>query len=153
MAYTLIELSTSDLDIFVLDNQYKVAHIASGGGDLPQMLLDSDRYNESLSFEYRNLTVKNEFEIEINPNISEITGLFGDGLNFYLEDFIFFAKQGLFSYDKTNLGNFGNFMFHLVARPKDQFRYFPYFFPNDILKINTKIPGNFEPFLLDKVFE
>lgn len=35
----------------------------------------------------------------------------------YFRDFVFMAKEGLFSFDKTTPNNFNNTCYHLVAKP------------------------------------
>ncbi|MES2654690.1 MAG: hypothetical protein V4620_03825 [Bacteroidota bacterium] len=149
MAYSIIELSTTDLDIFILDKQ-KVVHIATGGGNIPEKLLESDRYNGELRFTFRQLLRFPESEIEINPNISEITRLPEEQLQAYLIDFIYFAKLGIYTYDKTDLGNFESLKFHLVAKPKNPIPFLFGLFENGIYRIDSEIPVDFKPFLLDK---
>lgn len=113
MAYSLLEQETMDLDIFLKDSN-KYVHIATGGGQIPNNLASLDISSE----EFKNLQLDNIYdEIEINPFLNEILNL--DNLESYLEDFIKYAKLGFYSYDKTKLGDFKNFDFHLVAKPKN----------------------------------
>lgn len=115
MAYSLIEQHSRDLDIFLCDSD-KFIHLASAGGMLPERAVNSDIYNNLVIEE---LSQDNsDFEIEINPNISELLNLTDDGLADYLVSFVEMAKKGFFSYDKSKLGDFEDQTFHLVAKPK-----------------------------------
>ncbi|MDV6169669.1 hypothetical protein R1T16_14625 [Flavobacterium sp. DG1-102-2] len=151
MAYSEIELSSLDLDIFFSDNR-KLIHLASGGGTLPNNLISTDIYNEDVLELISKFNP--EFEIEINPNLSEILNLDKTGLENYLESFIDMAKKGLYTYDKSNLGNFNDTTFHLVAKPKKnpglsilKEKYQMY---NDFQITYTEIPETFEKFDLNE---
>ena len=157
MGYSILELSTLDLDIFVKDNS-KYIHIATGGGNLPKALLNSDAYNESLREILRNIPQFDfDIPIEINPNLTDITGINDEQLEDYLSDFTFFAKIGFYTYDKTKLGNFDDFTFHLVAKPKlDKANLAIKLFLNDQLRIfnvDFNIPSEFVPFNLEEILK
>ena len=115
MAYSIIEQSSLDLDIFFKDED-KIIHLASAGGILPKQLLNSDVYNNRLL----NTILTDysfEFQYELNPNLVEILAINQDELENYTKTFIEMAKKGFYSYDKTVLGDFTDQTFHLVARP------------------------------------
>ena len=141
MAYSQIDLQTSDFDIFLFDLK-KAVHLASGGGNLPTPLYETDRHNESVSAALNNF--EGEFDIEINP--TELSA--GSDLS----SFIAFAKKGFYTYDKTFPGNFEDTTFHLVAKPKqpftNQYIFEKYSIERSILSTKTIIPENFEPFNL-----
>jgi len=147
MAYSEIEQISSDLDVFFTDG-VKLIHFASGGGRLPERLIDSDVYNENTlsyiigmnAFEYPDV------EIEINPNLQEILNLELEEINSYLGDFIQFAKRGLYTYDKTKLGEFDDFTFHLVARPKNI--RIKEFYSLSLINANIELPNSFTTFNL-----
>lgn len=145
MAYSQIEQETLDLDIFLKDSS-KYVHIATGGGQIPNNLALLDNSSE----EFKDLQLESIFddtEIEINPFLNEILNI--EDLENYLVDFIKYAKLGFYSYDKTILGDFKNFNFHLVAKPKD----------NKSLKISYKeieeldvdFPDSFQSFNLQEI--
>src|SRR5574343_1826661 len=115
MAYSLIEQETRDLDIFFKDSS-KLIHIATAGGQIPNQLADNDKQNEEFASEVSNL--EQTFEVEVNQNLAEFVNVPDNGLERYLRDFILMASRGLYSYDKTKVGNFEDQFFHLVARPK-----------------------------------
>jgi hypothetical protein len=118
MAYSIIEQHTRDIDIFFKDNNKKI-HITSAGGRLPEILAENDVRNE-LIISQRNSFVEN-FNFIVNPNLRTILNFDGENyLENYLSDFIFMAKCGFYSYDKSNLGNFEDQIFHLVAWPGER---------------------------------
>ncbi|RWW99609.1 hypothetical protein [Flavobacterium cerinum] len=150
MAYSEIEQSTLDLDIFFTDNK-KLIHLASGGGILPDNLIETDAYNDDILKLIPSLNT--EFEIEINPNLSEILNLIENGLENYLAGFIEIAKKGFYTYDRSNIGQFNDTTFHLVAKPKTDLNLNEFIEENEIfktLKVARKhIPQTFDKFDLN----
>ena len=145
MAYSQIEQETLDLDIFLKDSN-KYVHIATGGGQIPDNLALLDASSQ----EFKDLkldNIFNESEIEVNPLLREILNI--EELENYLEDFIKYAKLGFYSYDKTNIGDFKNFNFHLVAKPKQgnnsKISY------KGIKELNVEFPDNFQVFNLQDI--
>jgi len=148
MAYTEIEQITLDIDLYLKDNKKNI-HIASGGGRIPNSLANTDIAIED--FKDRVGTLDESFEIEINSNLSNLLNLTGDGsLENYLEDFRKKARQGFYTYDKTNLGNFEDFKFHLVAKPINKKKDTLNIDDSNLLKIKRDLPEEFEPFNLDE---
>ncbi|BEV04471.1 hypothetical protein [Chryseobacterium gambrini] len=145
MAYSQIEQETLDLDIFFKDSN-KYVHIATGGGQIPNTLASLDISSE----EFKELNLESlygENEIDINPTLSDILNI--ENLESYLVDFIKYAKLGFYSYDKTNIGDFKNQNFHLVAKPKNGKKLLELY--NEIEKLNVKFPENFQPFNLQEI--
>jgi hypothetical protein len=146
MAYSLIEQHSRDLDIFLLDSN-KLIHFASGGGLLPERAINSDEYNNLILAEIsQDLS---EFEIEINPNLSELLNLNQENLERYLVSFIEMARKGFYTYDKSKLGNFEDQTFHLVAkpiRPQQNILFEKYYLFDKIINPRTDFPTEFEPF-------
>lgn len=151
MAYSLIEQSSQDLDIFFSDGE-KLIHFASAGGRIPDRLLNSDNYNQIVT----NAIAVNSpnFEIEINPNLSEILGLNNQNLESYLTSFTEMAKKGFYSYDKTKIGEFDDQNFHLVAKPKSPLTTNTLFNTHkinvDMIKVEINLPKSFEVFDITK---
>lgn len=146
MAYSEIEQYSYDLDLFCKD-KLKHIHIATGGGKIPDLLADSDFQNEEFKTYVNDL--EENFEIEINPNLIDLLDLDGPGLESYLTDFRVYASKGFYSYDKTNIGEFEDSTFHLVAKPRknsSKERINP-----DILSLRNNLPDSFDPFSI-KVF-
>ncbi|MFP9112880.1 hypothetical protein ACLI1A_02990 [Flavobacterium sp. RHBU_3] len=148
MAYSEIEQITRDLDIFFSDG-IKLIHLASGGGILPVLLTATDNYNDQILESIS--SINPEFEIEINPNLSQLLNLTEDGLNNYLVSFIEMAGKGFYSYDKTNIEDKDNMSFHLVAKPtsniSSSFLREKYHI-KEIINTNQSLPEKFEPFNL-----
>ncbi|OPC54598.1 hypothetical protein BAY06_12825 [Elizabethkingia anophelis] len=146
MAYSQIEQETFDLDIFFKDNNKNV-HLATGGGQIPKIIAELDTVSENIkNFKLETLNII--YEIEVNPNLSEIINIKSEEeLENYLIDFKKYAKMGFYSYDKTNIGNFNDMQFHLVAKPKsldinlDSLE--------DLKKMNINLPLEFTIFNLE----
>jgi hypothetical protein len=117
MEYTEEMQSYLDLDWFLIDINKKVAHCASGGGKLPKSVAISKEEQEEMASFIRTLPEVSE-NIIINPNLnSYLTFNTAQDKERYLQDFIFMAKRGLYSYDKTIINNPQDFKYHLVAKP------------------------------------
>ncbi|MBR9847345.1 MAG: hypothetical protein GYB35_15135 [Algicola sp.] len=148
MAYSQIEQSTLDLDLFLRDKN-KHIHIASGGGRIPIRLANSDNVIEEFKTSIGNL--EDNFEVEINPELAQILNIEENGMASYLNDFVSYAKQGFYSYDKTKIGDFDDMTFHLVAKPKNgQLKLMKNI---DILFIQNNLPETFQTFKLDEYIE
>lgn len=150
MAYSLIEQETRDLDIFFKDN-FKLVHIATAGGQIPNQLAENDRQNEEFASEVS--TLYQGFDVEVNPNLGVFENIPKDGLERYLRDFVLMASRGFYSYDKTKLGHFGDQFFHLVARPKEKTYVILKINRVKLFKINTELPTSFVSFNLFKFID
>jgi hypothetical protein len=106
-----IEQQTSDIDWFFTNN-YNVVFVASGGGKLPQSVVQSIADSEILLAFFKSLPIISE--VIINPNLDKIISNVDE---YYLADFTYFSKRGLFSFDKTHLNDFLDPSYHLVAKP------------------------------------
>lgn len=108
---------TIDIDWFLKDDEGFIAHIASGGGRLPKSVTESESDLEFLIKYFRNLPEINA-DVVINPNLDRYIRLSSNWeRDRYLGDFIRMAKKGVYSFDKTHLGNFNDDQYHLVATP------------------------------------
>jgi hypothetical protein len=141
MAYNELEQITYDLDLFLRDKQ-KMIHIASGGGKIPERLANLDSEIEEFSSIFNDLE---EFsEIEINPNLIEILNFDSEReIENYLADFLAKARKGFYTYDKTNIGNFDDMTFHLVAKPSNSLEFIKY---DKLLNTESTLPETFETF-------
>jgi hypothetical protein len=148
MAYSQIEQSTLDLDLFLKDKN-KFIHIASGGGKIPNRLANSDNVIEDFKETVNN--IDNSFEIEINPELSRILNIEETELETYLSDFLKYAKLGFFTYDKTKLGEFDDMTFHLVAKPIKGTLEFKKSF--DFVSSENILPETFNSFTLTEYIE
>lgn len=145
MSYSLIEQETRDLDIYFKD-RIKLIHIATGGGRIPNQLAENDIQNEDFASNIS--TFEESFDIEVNRNITEFVNIPENGLEQYLRDFISMASRGFYSYDKTNLGNFEDQIFHLVAKPKESKNQKLNYLTDNLLQIDTELPTDFISFNL-----
>ena len=118
MEYTIEDQFSIDIDWFFIDQQGNVGHVASGGGQFPVSISKSKEMCELLQsfFERYDLVSLNKFSI--NSELKKIVG-FNNSYEEtkYLKDFILMAQKGLYSFDKTILGNFIDDNYHLVAKP------------------------------------
>ena len=109
--FTEIEQQTLDIDWFFTD-QINIAFAASGGGKLPSSFTKIQK-NEMLVLYFRSLPEISE--VIINKDLINILPHKID--KEYLADFVFMSKKGLYSFDKTNVGNFSDTNYHLVCKP------------------------------------
>lgn len=149
MAYSEIELQTRDIDIFFKEKN-KMIHLATAGGLIPQVLINNDIANENYASNVRNLP--EQFQIEINPNLVQLLSLEPDTLNDYLLEFTLMAKRGFYSYDKTNLGQFNDPTFHLVAKPKEHNKE-SILRNKNLTEVKSNLPEKFSSFNLFELFE
>ncbi|SHG04809.1 hypothetical protein SAMN05444405_12151 [Bacteroides luti] len=140
MAYSENELLNKDMDWFVKISPYYI-HAASAGGMVPTVIYENDKKNKLLTQTIKRLPfLFKEEEIGINPFLRQILHLeeqqkelsfILDSCNIsyennpidtyikriYCYSFIKFARKGFFSFDKTNINNFEDAKYHLVAWP------------------------------------
>ncbi|WP_123911571.1 hypothetical protein [Chryseobacterium sp. G0162] len=130
--YTEIEQQTLDIDWFFTDGNH-IGFVASGAGKLPETVAQSSENNEKLISYFRDLPEISD--VVINSELdSLLVKIFGSGANErYLQDFVSMTKKGLYSFDKTNLNNFLDPHYHLVASPKTPLKLKE--LPHDILDI------------------
>lgn len=82
-------------------------------------LLALKKNNDLLISYFRNLPERSE--VIINPDLNSILmkGCRSGADERYLEDYVFMAKKGFYSFDKTNPNHFTHPEYHLVASPKN----------------------------------
>lgn len=116
MNYSNDTFCGEDIDWFSIDIEDKIAFFASGGGAVPCSI--DPKGNELLSHYFRTLPEIKDNELFISPRLGDFRK-FDSNLQKerYLEDFIFMAKRGMYAYDKTELGNFLDPLYHLVVAP------------------------------------
>ena len=111
-----------DIDWFAVDVNGIVVHAASGGGMLPSSVAYSREDTYHIASFFRGMPYL-EAEIEINSFIDEKVWFPSlESRKNYLEDFLSMSKRGLYSFDKTNPGNFSDVSYHLVCYPNNVIR-------------------------------
>lgn len=128
---TDIEQQTMDIDWFLTGGEY-IGFMASGGGKLPASVAESEEKRRILAHYFRNLPEISE--VMINPELDSILDSGVDDR--YLEDFVLMTKKGLYSFDKTDLIQFLDSRYHLVASPKHPLKLED--LPQNILEIVVK---------------
>lgn len=136
MTYSNIYLETNDIDWFVkIGDRY--IHGASGGGEVPNVIIENDIANEKYSEFVETLEPKKN--VYINKNLETILNLenkrddiefllkalniqYEDPIKSYIEkvyvrSFAEYAKRGFWSFDRSLNGNY-----HLVAWPKSKIK-------------------------------
>jgi hypothetical protein len=107
---------TSDIDWFALDANENVLHFASGGGKLPRTVKEAKNENDFLRSFFNRL--ESSEEAHVCSDLGKYVTLKSDeSKNAYLHDFVLMAKRGLYSFDKTYLGQPLNANYHLVCIP------------------------------------
>jgi len=139
--YTEIQQQTLDTDWFFTHENH-ICFVASGAGKLPETVAKSSENNEKLISYFRDLPEISD--VVINPKLdSLLVKIFGSGADErYLQDFVSMTKKGLYSFDKTNLNNFLDYDYHLLASPMKPLTLND--LPQNILDIlmQTKYPYN-----------
>ncbi|WP_294250474.1 hypothetical protein [uncultured Chryseobacterium sp.] len=141
--YTEIEQQTLDIDWFFTDGKY-IGFIASGAGKVPETVANSKINNKKLVSYFKSLPKISD--VMVNPLLDELLfNIFGSGgAERYVRDFIYYTQRGLYSFDKTNLNNFTDHRYHLVASPVNPLKIID--LPSDILDIlmQTKFEDNID---------
>ncbi|WP_347218362.1 hypothetical protein [Chryseobacterium sp.] len=111
-----------DLDLFLTDPLWGKIHLATAGGYVQDKIFNDPQHLETKINLQKSIST--DYEYKLNPNLDKILRLGDQKLdlkNFnkemYLRDFIFYAKKGYFSFDKTYINNALDFHYHLVAYP------------------------------------
>ncbi|ABQ06618.1 hypothetical protein [Flavobacterium johnsoniae] len=113
-----------DHDLFIFLPEFRI-HIATGGAKLPVYMLNLTINNFLIYSHFEQEHLYN-FEIERNKKLEEIVyapeRLLNESFESdeYTRTFDKFAKQGFFSFDKTNISDPYNKSFHLVSFPTDR---------------------------------
>lgn len=124
MAYSLAQQFSDDIDWYFLDIDDNIIHVASGGGRLPSAISENDNAIREIDLYIKQLPER--FDAVENPNIDQFVSLGRPNFlrenepgprELYFRYFLTLARKGLYSYDKTVVGNFNDFNYHLVARP------------------------------------
>lgn len=111
-----------DLDLFLTNPLWGKIHLATAGGYVRNEILNDPEHLEIK----KNLqkSISTDYEYKLNPNLDKFIKLGNPKLDFkkfnretYLRDFIFYAKKGYFSFDKTYVNKPLDFHYHLVAYP------------------------------------
>ena len=111
-----------DLDLFC-DLGTIIFHYATAGGYIPKSIFNNPKHQRIRASLLNN---KINFDYKLNPALDEIFSIKFESQklqseNFdreaYLKDFIFYAKKGCFSFDRTFISNHLDNRYHLVAYP------------------------------------
>lgn len=106
-----------DIDWFALDQQDNVLHFASGGGGVPKTIKEGAADNEYLRSFLIGLPKLND-GIKLSQDLSKFVAFKSEeSRNAYLNDFLLMASVGLFSFDKSFLGQPSDNRYHLVCIP------------------------------------
>lgn len=103
-----------DITWFMLGNDNFIAQFSSGGAIVPEIIASRADANESLLRYFESLAETSE--TEINPLLDKYFNK--ELLRTPLEQYTFYAKKGLVSFDKINPGPGNSSIdYHLIARP------------------------------------
>ncbi|BAP31714.1 uncharacterized protein CHSO_2677 [Chryseobacterium sp. StRB126] len=111
-----------DLDLFFTNSLWGKIHLATAGGYICDEIFNDSQHGET-KINLRK-SARTDYGYKINPNLDKILRLGDREIDFkkfdkemYLKDFIFYAKKGYFSFDKTFVNSPLDFHYHLVAYP------------------------------------
>lgn len=131
---TKIEQETSDIDWFFTDGQ-NIGFVASGGGKLPSSVsCRSIEEIEQLADYFKDLPEVTEASVILNSKGSKNN-------TEYLSCFIEMAAKGLFSFDKSVLGDFSDTNYQLITKPLKPLKFSELPLEIKNLLANTKISG------------
>lgn len=112
-----------DLDLFLTDPLWGKIHLATAGGYFRDEIFNDPKHAETKAALQKSMNT--DYAYNLNPNLDKILKLGNPELDLkklnremYLRDFIFYAKKGYFSFDKTYVNSPLEFHYHLVAYPK-----------------------------------
>jgi len=140
MKYTEDIQMTIDIDWFAVDLDGVIVHFASGGGKIPNSVAFNQSDTKKITQYFRDLPVKAS-DFKVSQTLDHIIKFPSrESQERYLNDFIEMANRGLYSFDKTEPGNFSNKQYHLVVSPESTLKLDS--LPEDIQAIlkRTKIP-------------
>jgi hypothetical protein len=116
MAYSITTQRSLDLNWFFFDRFKHLCHVASGGGLLPNIIVENDLNNDKFNEIVYDLPEAYEFgRNESVLNILSENGV--TDLESYFREFETMARKGLFSFDKYLLENPEDQKYFLVAYP------------------------------------
>ncbi len=116
--YTQEMQSYMDIDWFAVDINGIIVNFASGGGQLPKSIASSKELTEKVFSYFDNLSYK-EQNIFINDDLSQMKEFSSEEVRLkYLQSYVSMSKKGVYSFDKTILGNFDDEQYHLVCFPE-----------------------------------
>lgn len=108
MPPTEVDCEGMDLDWFAVDAAGHLVHLASGGGVLPASVVSSAENLARLQDYFKGLpALSTSVELRLASSASA-----GD-----LSSFLYYVSRGLFSFDRTELNNYIDPAYHLIARP------------------------------------
>jgi hypothetical protein len=114
MHFSGIDQEVLDLDWFAVDADGRILHFASAGGVLPASVAVSQEALALLVEHFGSLPETLQADaVQVAPSIKQEKGIRYDS-------FLDYARRGLFSFDKTDLGSRLNSCYHLIARPQYQ---------------------------------
>lgn len=135
--------STLDIDWFGVDDDGNIAHFASGGGGLPDTVAAFKEDTEEVGVFFRN-NLPTISETQMSNFILEKLSLKTQAeANRYLHDFITMSSKGLFSYDKSGLGDFLNRDYQLIMMPERKINIDDLPISIGTIIRRTKFKGNF----------
>lgn len=121
MKYNDAYIQSKDIDWFFNIGGINV-HVASAGGDIPDLIRDRDTLRE---IQYRVFNLPYIFsskEIVINAdfiiNHLRVNNELPEGMmDAYIESFVDFARKGFVSLDRTDINDLSSDVYHVVCLP------------------------------------
>lgn len=108
--------SAYDIDYYLLINGKKIAHFASAGGPIPQVIIDN--YSEMLLFDdyIKKMSAWTE-AIPMSDIDTVVKFSSKQEKDNYLKNFLTFSERGLLSFDRSDLTDVSALTYHLVSMP------------------------------------
>lgn len=117
MEYTEEMQSYLDIDWFAIDQKGHVMQFASLGGIIPQSVAKYKEDNEFVLDYFKNTKVLS-VSVTINDDLSTQSKFLTEkSYDDYIRSAVSMAQKGLFAFYKSDINNFDDTNYHLVASP------------------------------------
>lgn len=112
-----INESGIDTDWYLMDNNGKIAIVASGGGLLPDSVSSNmERLKRMIKY-FRSLPILSD-DIIIDERVLKLIANYNKKQkDAYLRDLYFMTSRGFYYFDKMILNNYSDFRYYLKAKP------------------------------------
>ena len=112
-----IYVESRDIDWFAIING-KYIHVASAGGHLPKQINNRKKLRDEQAAVHKLPFIYERDEIIVNEELLRKEKHIED-MEAYLESFVCMATKGFISFDRTNIVDHTDSMYHIVCYPQD----------------------------------
>lgn len=110
-------VESRDIDWFAVING-KYIHVASAGGNLPKKINDRMKLIDEQAAVHKLPFIYEKDEIVVNEELLRKEKHL-ENIEAYIESFVYMARKGFISFDRTNITDHTDSMYHIVCYPQD----------------------------------